>query len=237
MTAPQISTNKPSSTNKLSDYQSGTGDGVITPDGCAVDVYALLPAGREPEVIHGAIPAGASILELGSGAGRVTNPLVALGHPVVALDESAEMLAHVRGAETVCAGIEGLDLGRRFDAVVLGSHLVNTPDEGQRREFLAACARHVAADGVVLVEQAPELFFAGLVPTRIQQGDLATTFRNIRRPRPDLLGMTIDYRKGDRWWSQTILCQRFDPAMLAEVGLRYVAPLTDDGAWFAARPA
>lgn len=223
--------------NKLSEYQSGTGEGVITPDGCAVDVYALLPPGREPQVIHDAIPAGASILELGSGAGRVTHPLVALGHPVTALDESAEMLAHITGAETVCAGIEGLDLGRRFGAVVLGSHLVNTPDADQRREFLLACARHVAPGGRVLIEQAPDVFFAGFTTQRIQQGALSTTFRNIRQPGPGLLAMTIDYRAGDRWWSQKIVCRRFDPADLAEVGLRYAAQLTEDGAWFAAEPA
>lgn len=78
-----------------------SGPGAITPDGCAVDLYALLPPGREPEIIH--IAAGsavASILELGSGTGRVTDALVKIGHPVVAVDESPEMLAHVRSAET-----------------------------------------------------------------------------------------------------------------------------------------
>ncbi len=223
--------------NKLSEYQTGTGDGVITPDGCAVDVYALLPAGREPQVIHDAIPAGASILELGSGAGRVTHPLVALGHPVLALDESAEMLAHIQGAETIQAPIEGLSLGRRFDAVVLGSHLVNTPDVEQCREFLRTCARHVTPGGVVLIEQAPDAFFAGFVPQRFQQGDLTTVFRNIRKPGPDLLGMTIDYHSGKRWWSQTIQCRRFDPTILADARLRFAERLTDDGGWFSARPA
>ncbi len=224
------------SANKLSEYQSGTGDGVITPDGCAVDVYALLPPGREPDVIHAAIPPGAAILELGSGAGRVTRPLLALGHPVVAVDESAEMLAHIDGAETVCAGIEELDLGRRFPAVVLGSHLVNSPDAGQRLAFLRACARHVTPDGQVLVEQAPDAFFAGFTPQRFQQGELTTVFRNIRRPGPELLGMTIDYRHGNRWWSQTIVCRRFDQAELAGAGLRFATRLTEDGGWFAARP-
>ena len=53
----------------------GTGPGVITPDGCAVDFYRVLPAMGEPEVVHGAILAGAGILELGAGAGRMTHPL------------------------------------------------------------------------------------------------------------------------------------------------------------------
>ena len=57
--------------------EPGTGPGVITPDGCAVDLYRVLPAMGEPEIVHGAIPAGAGILELGAGAGRVTHRLVA----------------------------------------------------------------------------------------------------------------------------------------------------------------
>jgi SAM-dependent methyltransferase len=79
----------------------------------------LLPAGADPGIIHAAVPGGTSILELGSGTGRVTSALTALGRPVVAVDESAEMLARVRGAETVQAGIEDLSLGRLFDVVLL----------------------------------------------------------------------------------------------------------------------
>jgi SAM-dependent methyltransferase len=116
---------------------------VITPDGCAVDFYALMPASGEPAIVHAAAGPGASILELGCGAGRVTHPLIALGHPVVAVDESPEMLAHVRGAETVCAQIQGLSVGRRFGAVLLASHLINA-DADIRNAFLEACRRHVA---------------------------------------------------------------------------------------------
>src|SRR5579859_7120113 len=115
----------------------GSGPGVITPDGCAVDFYALMPDFGEPGIVHEAAGAGASILELGSGAGRVTHPLIALGHPVVAVDESPEMLAHVRGAETVCAQIQDLALGRRFDVVLLASHLISTDDTAERSAFLA----------------------------------------------------------------------------------------------------
>ncbi|HET9557668.1 MAG TPA: class I SAM-dependent methyltransferase, partial [Actinomycetota bacterium] len=74
------------------------GPGAITPDGCSVELYALLPPMGEPEVVHAAVPPGTSILELGAGAGRMTHRLVELGHPVVAVDESGEMLARVRGA-------------------------------------------------------------------------------------------------------------------------------------------
>ncbi len=82
----------------------------IAPDGSPVLLYARLPALGEPELIHGAVPAGAQILELGAGAGRITHELLALGHEVVAVDNSSAMLAFIRGAETVLADLEALDL-------------------------------------------------------------------------------------------------------------------------------
>lgn len=72
------------------------GEGAFTADGCPVEVYRLLPPGGEPGIVHEAVPEGASILELGSGVGRVTHALLDLGHPVVAVDDSPEMLADVR---------------------------------------------------------------------------------------------------------------------------------------------
>ncbi len=125
---------------------------VRAPDGSPVEFYKLLPPQGEPELIHGAIPAGASVLDLGCGVGRITHALVALGHPVTAVDESPDMLAEVRGTEAVLSKIEDLDLGRTSDCVLLISNLVNAGDE-HRRAFLRACRRHVALDGVVLIER------------------------------------------------------------------------------------
>ena len=93
----------------------------IAPDGSPVEVYLRLPPGDEPDIIHAAVPEGAAILELGCGAGRLTRTLVALGHPVVAVDESPEMLSHIRGAEAVLADIETLELKRQFAVVLLAS--------------------------------------------------------------------------------------------------------------------
>jgi SAM-dependent methyltransferase len=123
----------------------------VAPDGSPVEVYASLPAMGEGAHVAEAIAPPASLLELGCGAGRVTRQLVELGYSVVAVDESPAMLEHVRDAETVCARIEELDLGRRFDAVLLLSNLL-TAAPAQRRAFLAACARH--AD-LLVVESLP----------------------------------------------------------------------------------
>jgi SAM-dependent methyltransferase len=132
---------------------SATDSTAIAPDGSPVALYSMLPPGGEPEIITAAVPACAPILELGCGAGRVTHPLVAAGHPVVAVDQSPEMLDHVRGARTVHADIETLALATRFPAVLLGSCLVNTAVPDQAEAFLATCLRHVDRDGVVLVQR------------------------------------------------------------------------------------
>ena len=121
-----------------------------TPDGSPIEFYRLLPAMGEPELIHSVIPAGAAVLELGCGAGRITRGLIALGHPVTAVDNSAEMLGLVGAGETVLADIETLDLGRVFGCVLLMSNLINND---VRDALLRTCRRHVAADGVVVIER------------------------------------------------------------------------------------
>lgn len=123
------------------------------PDGSPVDLYLRLPSFGEAERIHELLAPGEAILELGCAVGRVTHELVRLGHRVTAVDESAEMLAHVRGAEAIRAQIEGLDVGRRFACVLLMSNLVNVPDDEQRLAFLLTCARHVTRDGTVVIER------------------------------------------------------------------------------------
>ena len=218
----------------------GTGPGIITPDGCAVDFYAQLPDFGEPAIVHDAAGAGASILDLGCGAGRITRPLAALGHEVVAVDESPDMLAHVRGAQTVCARIEDLDLGRRFDAVLLASHLINVPDESARRALLTACSRHVADDGCVIIQQhAPDWFDAAGEAESTRDG-VVYRLRDVSRPAPNLLSATVEYVVGGRCWSQTFTASRLDDtelaATLAAAGLRLDRYLSESRAWFRAVP-
>ena len=73
-------------TVEMREGYEGTGTGAITPDGCAVEVYTRLPIGPEPDIIAAAVPAGAHILELGSGVGRMTHPLLERGFTVTAVD-------------------------------------------------------------------------------------------------------------------------------------------------------
>jgi SAM-dependent methyltransferase len=218
----------------------GTGPGVITPDGCAVDFYARMTATGEPEIVHAAASPGAWILELGCGTGRITHPLVALGHPVVAVDESPEMLAHVRGAETVCARIEDLALDRRFDVVLLASHLINTDDIPTRTAFLAACRRHVTANGGVIIQQHAPGWFATAADAENARDGIIFRMRDVSRPAPNLVSATVEYVDGDQVWTQTFTTRRLDDtelaAVLAGAGLRLDCYLTEDRTWLRAVP-
>ncbi|MGH2736710.1 MAG: class I SAM-dependent methyltransferase [Actinomycetota bacterium] len=124
--------------------------GAIAPDGSPVEVYRHLPAGDEPEIIHTAIQERGEILELGCGTGRITHRLVELRHAVTAVDQSAEMLRHVRGAETVLADIEGLDraLPRARRALLSEHQEVRGREHGRR----GSCGRSGAQVGQAFVE-------------------------------------------------------------------------------------
>ena len=105
---------------------SRSADVEVTRDGSPVEVYRRLPATGEAELIHRAIPAGATVLDLGCGTGRIARGLVALGHPVTGVDDSPAMIAELPPDVTgVVAEIGALSLADRFDVALLASHLVN----------------------------------------------------------------------------------------------------------------
>jgi len=153
---------------------------MITGDGCAVEVYARLPTAGDPELIHTHTPPGCSILDLGAGTGRIADPLARLGHRVVAVDNSPDMLARIRRAKVVLANIEDLQLAERFDVVLLASHLINTPDPAQRGALLATVTRHLSPTGRALIEWHPPAWFDQLEPGCTYAGtigDLASDLR------------------------------------------------------------
>ena len=209
--------------------------GQVTADGCHVEVYLLLPPNGEAEIVHAAVPPGASILELGSGSGRVTHPLLDLGHEVVAVDDSPAMLAHVR-AETACARIGDLDLGRTFDVVLLGSHLVNTERDEDRHAMLAAARRHLGPDGRLVVEwHPPEWFDTAASGQGGQLGEVTLELADVVRD-GDLLSATVRYSARGQRWDQEFTCRRLAlDEVLASADLVFDGWLTADRSWFAAR--
>jgi SAM-dependent methyltransferase len=212
----------------------------VAPDGSPVEIYRRLPPGAEAGLIHGAVGRDASILELGCGAGRVTHELVRLGHAVTAVDESAEMLAHVRGAEVVQAPIEELELGRTFDAVVLASHFVNDADQAGRRRLLEVCARHTAPGGSVLVESYPaELDWDADVGETRFLGDVAITLTEAAVDGA-IVEAAMEYTVDGRSWRQEFTARMLDEeelrSALCEAGLDWMRWLNDRRTWSEARP-
>ncbi|MGW0880760.1 class I SAM-dependent methyltransferase [Streptomyces sp. NPDC002671] len=218
---------------------SGTGPGAITPDGCAVELYSRLPVRDEPDVIAAAVPAGAHILELGSGVGRVTHPLLERGFTVTAVDESAEMLARVRGARTICGPIEHLDLDEKFDVVMLASFLVHAADVEVRRGLLRTCVRHVAEGGCVLIQREGADYHTNVPRERVDPG---FTMRIVSaEPVGDGVNSVLaEYVFPDAVWTQTFRSRLLNrdqfEAALAEAGLEVAEYLTPDGIWVKAVP-
>jgi SAM-dependent methyltransferase len=222
------------------DINAGTGPGAITSDGCAVEFYALLPTFGEAELVHAAVPPGASILELGCGTGRILRPLAALGHPVTGVDDSPDMLARVPDLPTACSPIQSLRLGRRFDVVLLASTMINA-DPGTRQGFLATVRSHLRDDGVAVFQQNPPDWFEtvqDVEPVRDDPGGIRRIVRAAHWAPPGM-HVEIEYQVGGHAWTHAWTSYQIGDEELAgdlaAAGLRFGDWLTVDHAWFTAR--
>lgn len=95
-----------------------------------------------------------SALDLGCGTGIFSVALARQGAEVVGVDPASAMLAVARsrpggvGVTWVEAAAQGLDLGRRFEAVVMTGHAFQTLlTPADRAACLATIARHLAPGG------------------------------------------------------------------------------------------
>lgn len=212
----------------------------VSADGSPLSLYLAIPAGETPQTIDAALPPRSSILELGSGPGRITRVLVALGHRVVAVDDSEEMLEHVTGAEKVCADVFALDIGRQFDCVLAGSHLINVPDGEQRRRLLEVCRTHVSPSGVVLIERYSPGWAPGAEAFESRMGIVDIAFAPV-----ELNGATLTaemtYRLGDREWVQRFDTVDIDDDILSteaeHAGLVVDRVLDERGTWVLLKPS
>jgi hypothetical protein len=160
---------------------------------------------------------------------------------VTAVDNSADMLAHlagVPGVETVLAELAGLDLGtRRWSCVLMASHLVND-DEGEA--FLAAAARHVAPDGCVLVQRHEPGWVDGADVETRQRAGVTMTLEGVEHVAPGRLSATMVYEVGGRRFAQPFTANEVDDerlaAMAAERDCVVDAVLDDRRTWITLRP-
>ncbi len=181
----------------------GVGPGPKTRDGCSVELYLRLPYFGEVEVIERCIPTAASVLELGCGVGRITRALVRNGYRVTAVDNSAEMLAHVPPeATTICADIETLSVAETFDTVILASCLVNTPDAALRFAQVTRCRKLLKPGGNLLLERFDPTWLAN-----VKVGPVSR-IGNVEMFVDEVCGsgterqLCFRYREGDEEWRQ-----------------------------------
>lgn len=214
---------------------------MITRDGSPVELYTRLRHNGEADIIHAAVRPAGTILELGAGAGRVTHPLIALGHAVTAVDFSQEMLAHINGAETICADIEALRLHRTFDGVVLGQTLMNTNDDAQRDAFLRTCRLHLDPGGVLLVEVHRHTLLDRAKPGFLFEDPdgMRVSWLDVQRE-GDVVNGTLEFRLAERVWTHTFTTRYLDQAgtesALEKNGLRFSRWLAQSR-WFSATRA
>jgi SAM-dependent methyltransferase len=208
----------------------------LAPDGSPVAFYRRLPSTGEPELIHGAIPQGATVLDLGCGPGRIAGPLAAVGHRVTGVDDGAAMIAALPAeVEGIVADARGVRLGRRFGAVLMASHLINDPAGGQA--FVATAAAHLEPGGVVVAETYPLGWEpSGSVGVETRLGDARITLLRAS-VEGDTLHAEVRYGVDDLEWQQPFIARLLDDAalreMLAHEGLEFVRWLDRPG-WFVA---
>ena len=206
--------------------------------GAPVDLYRLLEAADEPELIDRELPDDAEILELGAGSGRITHPLIAMGRRVVAVDFNPEMLELIEGAETILSRIEDLDLGRTFGGVLLMSTLIDAPED-IRLSLLRSIRRHLAPNGVALIERYDPDIGNDPTPTERHLGVVTIRVSDIER-RGQLLCQTIEYDAGAHGNWRIRLDGRYvvsDDEMLADLaaaGLRLLRWIDERHRWLAA---
>jgi SAM-dependent methyltransferase len=210
----------------------------VAPDGSPVVFYARLPATGEPELIDALVPRAASILDLGCGPGRIAGPLAALGHHVTGIDDGAGMIeALPPTVEGIVADARTVRLGRRFDAVLLASHLVNTPGDGAA--FAATASAHLEPGGVAIGETYPP----GWDPaadvgreTLLGDGRITVVRATVEG---DRLDAEVRYGVDDLEWTQPFSARLLDERalrdLLADAGLAFERWLDRPG-WFVARP-
>jgi len=223
---------------------SGDGPGAQAPDGCSVALYARLPYRGEIEPLAPLLRPGLSVLELGCGTGRLTRRLLDLRCAVTAVDNSAEMLAHVPAdAVRVLADIEQLRLAQRFDVVLLASGLINHADAAVRAAFVACAAAHLTPTGRFIVQRQDPAWLASATVGPLGEIDgIALNLRSVDRDDACVIGMTLAYTDSSACWTQTFSLVALDEAAMQEqmsaAGFGQIDWLDDGRRWASAsRPA
>ena len=125
----------------------------------------------EADFVHDLGPA--SVLDAGCGTGRVGVELARRGVEVMGVDLDPSMLAVARAKDPAVEWVEGdlatIDLGRRFDVVVMAGNVMIFLARGTEAAVVANLARHLQPGGALVAG-------FSLEPGRL---DLATYDRHV----------------------------------------------------------
>jgi hypothetical protein len=171
----------------------------------------------------------------------VTHALVALGYEVTVVDNSSEMLAHIKGATTILSDIEALSLSDRFDVVLMGSLLINFPDKAVRSALLESCRRHVATGGCVIIQRHDPIRLTNAQPG--PRGEIAgiRDFVDSICREGRLVHLTVRSEAEDGCWTQSATLELIDDAQMEaefrDASLRFDRWLDHGKTWALAIPA
>lgn len=211
----------------------------VAPDGSPVAVYLAMPDHDALDLVLDHLPGGGSVLDLGSGTGRLANPLADRGIAVTAIDVHPGMVAHLSPTvEAICGDMIDLDLRRTFDLVLLTSHLVNHATDALA--FLATCRRHVTRDGGVVIERFHPDLLDDLDQQRGEVDGVGVVHQVHRRIGADFTASahyTVDGHTWTQRYDAVLLDDDAIAALVGSAGLRITDRLDDDGRWLLARHA
>jgi len=150
-------------------------------------IRRLRPIG-EPAALRQMAGSEAWTMEGTAGAGRIVHALAQAG---IRCDPVLQLV--VPAPEVTADALRSIVDERRFDTVVLGSHLVNLPDEGRRSALLDLAARHVASGGSVVVEHHPVDWAETAAEVEPTPG-AALGMEDVRREPPFVSAVSADLR-------------------------------------------
>ncbi len=105
------------------------------------------------------IPSDSTVLELGCGSGRLSRQLAEMGHAVVALDISMEMLEQAvrkrQGPPTnyIRMDMLGFSFNTSFDAIIIPYNTLNLCESAENvKNCLRLCFEHLKSSGKLLLQ-------------------------------------------------------------------------------------
>ncbi len=142
-------------------------------------------------------------------------------------------------AEPILADARRLSLGRRFDVVLLASHLVNGA-AGDGPAFLRVTREHVLPAGAVVAEVYPPGLDWGAAVGRPRPAGEVTVTVTRAAVTDGRLDAEVRYEVDGRTWRQPFAAERLSEedvlSVLAAEGFRFERWLARERGWLLARP-